>query len=483
MPSLLSILKIRPLAWGLLALVAGWGMSRSAVAEEAAPKVVEVKTLLEQLRADDPDRRTNARKALINKGEAIREAVQEALKNSDADLDYQSQLNGLLNELGLNEALKRYDVPKRVTLKVEGATVQEVLDKLKEHYGWSVAAAGVSEKKVTLDLKEVMFFEALEALRQAAGLGYQIKQGFVGAEADGELPVSLCDLGERGVALAQARGPMLLIFAKVRSHSQGEFDLMQGQGSENASRTLEGAVVTEPGLPVQNFNIAEQSFLQPDGTEAAANDQRNGMRSGGFEMHGTKGVYTVQSTLPAGADVKGPLTWKGEVKVEVPLKVQKRTFDVAAEAGKQIQIGNGVLIFQKPTKSGARWEVAFTASGQAGELFGGRQRGMGMNIAMMRAVAVGGGAAAGGADKPAIPENAEGMFWLDADGKLLGGGHSASGNGQSWDVKMNLQNEPKTLVLQWVEDRANRAYRFELPGIPLRPDAPAETPKTEAEQK
>ncbi|MCZ7647905.1 MAG: hypothetical protein M5U26_22045 [Planctomycetota bacterium] len=425
-----------------------------AQAEEAP----DVHALLKRLQAEDPEQREKAARALVELGESARPALQKAVDAGAGDLDYQSQLKRILRNLGEFKLLKRYDEPRKIGFELQAGNVQEALKKLEDHFGWKVEAFGAAaEKPVSVKVEDATFFEALEAIRKAAGLGYQAQTGQQ-KDTDKILAVSLVEKGEKGHALASPCGPFLAFLTSIALSSNGSFDLVQGVENLNTRSTLQGFLVAEPGLAVQGAELADLELLDAKGESLV----KPGNNQNPFYTHGhqaANGLYPLSIQMPSG-EAAGPFVLKGKAKAQVPLKAETRTIE--SLTAQTIEIAGGSLTLEEPKQDGQRWSIKFTATGKAGDLFNSGGRSFAFRRMKMAMVAGGGGADAGSA----IPKEAEGLFWLNAEGKIVGGGHSASGNGNTWTVTMNFNEEPKKLVVQWVESKAERAYDVSIEGIP-----------------
>ncbi len=133
----------------------------------------EDRKLLDALHADDFDVREAAKKKLIDRGEAVRTTITTELAKKDLDPDYKEYLKAIVGKLKDADVMKAFDTPKRIDLDVKDETVNAVLEKLKNFFGFTAEAKGdPGNKKIALSLKGATFLEAVDGVRKAGNLAY-----------------------------------------------------------------------------------------------------------------------------------------------------------------------------------------------------------------------------------------------------------------------------------------------------------------------
>ena len=140
----------------VLAVVAG-----SACSGDEPPAVEK---LVEQLGSPSFAARERATKLLRERGPAALPALRKALESKDEEVRKRVEL--LMPPLEIEEAL----LPKRVTLKANGLTAAAAVADLAKQTGFKLSAAGRDDgKKVTADLKDVPFWEAMDQVLRDTG--------------------------------------------------------------------------------------------------------------------------------------------------------------------------------------------------------------------------------------------------------------------------------------------------------------------------
>ncbi len=145
---------------------------RPATAEQIARWIADLGT----------ERSETATAALAEVGPATLQPLRKAL--SIAPLPRRQRIQTVLDRIEVAEALQ----PKRIHVKFEQASLPAVVRTLAEQYGISLtynAAGGVAPKPITLELKDVPLWEALDRLDREVGLlwTYRYPDGLILAPA------------------------------------------------------------------------------------------------------------------------------------------------------------------------------------------------------------------------------------------------------------------------------------------------------------
>lgn len=130
----------------------------------AADEPPPVEKLVEQLGSASFPARERAMKLLRDRGPAALPALRKAMESKDEEV--RKRAEALIPPLEIEEAL----LPKRVTLKANEQPGPSVLADLARQTGLNVGAFGLDDgRKVTADLKDVPFWEAMEKVAQDTG--------------------------------------------------------------------------------------------------------------------------------------------------------------------------------------------------------------------------------------------------------------------------------------------------------------------------
>src|SRR5262245_3934801 len=149
-------------AIGLVAAVLAIG----GVGANAADPPPTVEKLIEQLASRSFAEREQATKALRDRGPAALPALRKARESKDEEV--RKRIEVLIPPLEIDEAL----LPRRVTLRADGQPVSSVLSDLGKQTDFKLTADGKDDgKKVTAELKDVPFWEAMEKVLQESGRG------------------------------------------------------------------------------------------------------------------------------------------------------------------------------------------------------------------------------------------------------------------------------------------------------------------------
>ena len=151
----------------LLVLAAGVLSLRGTAADGPEQPVAE---LIEQLAAPKFADRERAARLLQARGPVALPELRKALKHPDAEVRRRART--LVAALEAAAALE----PKRITLRADKQPLAAVLKDVEKQTGYKLSAEGMSdEKRFTFDLKGMPFWEAVERLRDEAGLAVRLE--------------------------------------------------------------------------------------------------------------------------------------------------------------------------------------------------------------------------------------------------------------------------------------------------------------------
>lgn len=198
----------------------------AAEAGKATPAAIDA--LIGQLKSEESTERDAARKKLAEIGEPVRAPLTKALEAPGSDLDFKAQATQILKALDQMDVLRGIDNPKTIDLDLKDAKVADALAALQKHFGWKVEASDeAAAKVVSIAVQSASFFQALEAIRTAARLGYSSDATV--SDKPNQLPFTLVELGEKGTVAAGASGPYLVYLNRVSANISRTLDLSAGE--------------------------------------------------------------------------------------------------------------------------------------------------------------------------------------------------------------------------------------------------------------
>jgi hypothetical protein len=191
---------------------------------------------------------------LRTRGPAALPAIRKALESKDEEV--RKRAEALIPPLEIEEAL----LPKRVTLKVNGQSAHAVVADLGRQTGYKLAAMGADDgKKVTADLKDVPFWDAMDKVIRDTGRGATFQQD------DKTLQV-ISGIGRS--PFVNVRGPFRL--EATWFHEDRDVDFTQTGITKDGRRghrlTLSVALLAEPRLTFLRVGPAKvDEALDSDG--------------------------------------------------------------------------------------------------------------------------------------------------------------------------------------------------------------------------
>jgi hypothetical protein len=142
----------------IICLLFIWGAGTFAADPPSIDKLVE------QLGSPRFAERERASKALRERGPDALPALRKALKTTDEEV--RKRAEALIPPLEIEEAL----LPKRVTIKADKQSPASLVQELAKQTGFKFGTnAGSDDKPLTLDLKDVPFWDALEQIGRQPG--------------------------------------------------------------------------------------------------------------------------------------------------------------------------------------------------------------------------------------------------------------------------------------------------------------------------
>ncbi|HJZ92474.1 MAG TPA: hypothetical protein VKE40_16475 [Gemmataceae bacterium] len=140
-------------------LVFAWALIGADRGRPADPPTLE--QLIAQLGSKSFAEREKATQLLRERGPEALPALRKALASKDEEV--RKRAEGLIPGLEINEAL----LPKRVTLKMKDRDLDDVLREITKQTGYKLGiGAQPDSRKVTADLQDVPFWEAIDLIRE-----------------------------------------------------------------------------------------------------------------------------------------------------------------------------------------------------------------------------------------------------------------------------------------------------------------------------
>lgn len=152
----------------LCALFAGFCVTIAGLAAEGA----RIDRLIDQLSSNNFSEREEATKALDSVGAPALEPLKKAVKSNDAETRRRAE--ELVSRIEKRLESARILAPSKVTLAFQDMPLAEAVADFSKKCGQKVSLGGIQEKlagrKVTLDVKDMSFWQALEQFCRSAGL-------------------------------------------------------------------------------------------------------------------------------------------------------------------------------------------------------------------------------------------------------------------------------------------------------------------------
>jgi len=203
----------------------------------------EVDALVVKLGADDPSTREVALRQLEAAGVRALPGLRKAINHPDAEV--RRVLVDLVPALEMQALL----APKRVTLKMEGKSIQDALNEIAAQTGYKIQAFGgnIQNPGQTFRLIDVPFWEAIDHVAKAGGL--TIQQGY----GDDTVRLQAQDIRHPH---ASHDGSFRVIAQSMNQSRTIDLQSRPGQ-TEPATRTtsmvLNLTVFSEPKLPIIGY--------------------------------------------------------------------------------------------------------------------------------------------------------------------------------------------------------------------------------------
>jgi hypothetical protein len=220
----------------------------------AADEPPPVEKLVEQLGSPSFPARERAMKQLRDRGPAALPALRKALESKDEEV--RKRAEALIPPLEIEEAL----LPKRVSLKASGQATSAAVADLAKQTGYKLDTVGGDiGQKITADLKDVPFWDAVERVARVTGRSilYDSYQKVVQLDAAGDQS-----------PYVNIRGPFRLEATWFHEDRDVDFTMaVKGtDGRRSRKLTLSVSVLAEPRLTFLKVQPAQvEEALDSDG--------------------------------------------------------------------------------------------------------------------------------------------------------------------------------------------------------------------------
>jgi hypothetical protein len=291
-------------------------------AQSADPPPPTIEKLIEQLGSRSFAEREKATKLLRERGPTALAALRKARESKDEEV--RKRVEVLIPPLEIEEAL----LPKRVTLKADGQALSVVLADVGKQTGFKLAATGKDDgKKVTADLRDVPFWEAIEKVFQQSDRALSFQQD------DRSLSPVAWSGRSRFVSV---RGPFRL--EATWFHEDRDVDFTRANRGADGRRshqlTLSVSVVAEPRLTFLKVRPAKvdealdsegKSLLEPGGSADTPTEDPS--------VRTPPPTPDVRSMIPAGRG-----TFRGESTHYSDVRLRR-----ASESAKSVKVVRGTI--------------------------------------------------------------------------------------------------------------------------------------------
>lgn len=198
--------------------------------------------LIEQLGSRSFAERERATKALRERGPEALPAVRKALQSTDEEV--RKRAESLVPALEIAEAL----LPKRITIKSEKMSVADALKEMAKQTGFKFGPAAADNRSLSLDLKDVPFWDAMEEIgRQPVSVYTEYSSK--------ERTLNTGTVGGKSPHLL-VRGPFRL--EATWFHEDRDVDLRPAgkEAKKSSGLTLSVSVYAEPRITIQKISTA-----------------------------------------------------------------------------------------------------------------------------------------------------------------------------------------------------------------------------------
>ena len=354
----------------LIALVSGVLLlpGTSLRAEES----LDATAVLKMLNAENFDTREAARKKIIEQGNAMRPVLEAELKKKDLDPDYVHQIKVVLGEMRSMDICNAFDAPPRTDMELKNVSVADALAQIGKRFSRRVIASGdAKDLLVTLTIKQATFFEAVDAIRHAAKLNYDIKdmkQQIQNRAKQLQTPGMIADdihpvICARNPVPSAVSGPFLIIIDQGFSTVHQAFDFSLGgkpsTGKPIRRVTLNGTLFADPMLQFSSIGLLaiKVTTVKPEnefnGEGKLLGHWSDKMRTGESE------AYSFETGFNGPQDLPEAMNWKFTVEVEVPVNLAEVNLAIIPEIiGKAQNIRGGSIMIEK-IAFGTTWKTNY----------------------------------------------------------------------------------------------------------------------------
>ncbi len=295
------------------------------------PGDAAVEQLIKDLASEDWRTREKAGLDLAAKGEKALPFMRRVLHSTD-NPEVQRRLAVLVKRMDHDRLVS----PKRVTLSAKDRTAKQIIDDIAKQTGYKIEFGESSETKHSFEFNNTPFWQAIDAVANAAGLTVQTEY------EDDTVRIYTQDAVNPYSAYA---GPFRFIATNIQSNRSVQLSGISKRGGNNRVQeymSLSFQVNSEPKNPMLGISQPELlvvtdnlggSLMPP--RDRNDNEYRSGYYNRGSRSHNMSMSVNLVRADRGATSIK---TLKGRVRVELlsgtspevviadPLKVKKQTF-------------------------------------------------------------------------------------------------------------------------------------------------------------
>jgi len=330
-------------------VVLGWLVAGVGRGELTPEQLKEAQELIRKLGDTNYAVREDATKKLLAMGMGVMEVLKQVQEETE-DAEVQARCRLVMMTLIEQAELAPLE-PLRVTVDMKDVSLAEVLKELARQSGnREIDAAGLGDRKVTLQVKDVPYWQAVDKLCENAGLMCGPKQDAA------RLDITLMEKPEGAQDIGALAGPAMIKISSVRRTINRQATLRgKPMRMDNYSLMIDFMVCMEDRLPLLGATLDLNSLRAANGMEQT-NAQGAVARAAFRMMRGRSGSYWPTSVgfQEALGGMEGTATMEGTLELTYglqskELRVEKIFTEKTGEA-----VGDGRKLTMKEVRRDGR---------------------------------------------------------------------------------------------------------------------------------